>query len=80
MKKIAIYLISIYQKRPFQTGFGCVFYPSCSEYTKIAISRFGVLKGSYLGFRRILRCHPWNTPQVDEVPEKTLNICCKHNK
>ncbi len=68
MKKVVMFLISLYQKRPFQTGLGCVFYPSCSEYTKIAIDRFGVIKGSYLGVKRILRCHPWHDPEVDPVP------------
>ncbi|MGI9118155.1 MAG: membrane protein insertion efficiency factor YidD [Minisyncoccia bacterium] len=77
MKKFIVFLISLYQKRPFQTGYGCIFYPSCSEYTKLAVARFGVLKGLYLGFRRILRCHPWNTPSVDPIPEK-YDFYCKN--
>ena len=43
----------------------CVFYPSCSEYTKQAIEKYGVLKGTYLGLNRILRCHPWQKNHID---------------
>ena len=47
----------------------CRFYPSCSEYTARAVRRHGALRGSYLGVRRVLRCHPWNAGGFDEVPE-----------
>jgi len=46
---------------------GCVFYPTCSEYTKQAIEKYGALKGVYLGFLRILRCHPWQKNHIDPV-------------
>ncbi len=45
----------------------CVFFPSCSEYTKQAIKKYGALKGVYLGFLRILRCHPWQKNHIDPV-------------
>lgn len=66
MKKIAIELIVFYQKfiSPF-LGKHCRFYPSCSEYTKIAIKKYGVQKGFIKGFYRILRCHPFNSGGVD---------------
>lgn len=65
-------LINFYQKflSPNQVFFknsGCVFFPSCSEYTKQAIEKYGALKGIYLGFRRILRCHPWQKDHIDPV-------------
>ena len=47
----------------------CRFYPSCSAYAITAIERFGVLKGSWLAARRLLRCHPWNPGGVDHVPQ-----------
>ena len=63
-----IKLINFYQKhisvflKP-----SCVFFPSCSEYAKQAIEKYGVLKGIYLGSLRILRCHPWQKNHIDPV-------------
>jgi putative membrane protein insertion efficiency factor len=45
----------------------CVFFPSCSEYTKQAIVKYGVPKGIYLGVLRILRCHPWQKNHIDPL-------------
>ena len=45
----------------------CMFYPTCSEYTKQALEKYGVLKGLWLGFKRILRCNPFSEPGVDEL-------------
>jgi len=59
-------LINFYQKYiSVFLGQRCVFYPSCSEYTKQAIEKYGVFKGNYLGFLRILRCHPWQKNHID---------------
>jgi putative membrane protein insertion efficiency factor len=45
----------------------CRFTPSCSEYSLEAVKKYGVIKGLYLSFRRILRCHPFNPGGYDPV-------------
>lgn len=47
----------------------CIYSPSCSTYTLLAIKRFGVFKGARLGIKRILRCTPNNEGGLDRVPE-----------
>lgn len=75
-KSIVLGLIRLYQKTlSFDHGiigkiFGerfCRFYPTCSEYSYQAIERYGILRGSWIGCKRIIRCHPWNDGGYDPL-------------
>ena len=71
MKRILIFLINIYQKHISslisEEGIHCKFYPTCSEYTKQAIEKYGALKGSILGIKRICRCNPFSKGGYDPL-------------
>lgn len=79
MKKIAIFplvmLIRFYQGAisPF-TPATCRFTPTCSSYFLDALNIHGLFKGTFLGIKRILSCHPWGKSGYDPVPEKK----CSH--
>ena len=68
LKKIIIKLIQIYRFFSKFTPRVCRFYPTCSQYTMEAIEKYGAIKGSWLGLKRILRCHPKNPGGYDPVP------------
>ncbi len=61
--------IWIYQNciSPF-TPPSCRFTPTCSQYAREAVTKYGPLKGGWLALRRILRCHPWGGSGYDPVP------------
>ena len=71
MKKICIKLINWYQKNIScwleNKNIRCKFYPTCSEYTKQAIIKYGVLKGCILGLKRIFRCNPFSKGGYDPL-------------
>lgn len=70
MKRIVLLLIRGYQLALSPLlGRHCRFLPTCSQYAYEAVQRFGALKGSWLGFCRILRCHPFHAGGHDPVPE-----------
>jgi len=69
MQRFFLALITFYQKyiSP-QLGSNCRYYPSCSHYTYEAIARYGLLRGGWMGMRRIGRCHPFAQGGFDPVP------------
>ena len=70
-----IILIRLYQ-HTFSLLLGpcCRFNPSCSTYAMLSIQRFGVIEGSYLALKRVMKCHPLHPGGFDPVPEVVENI------
>lgn len=69
MKSIALFIIRLYQNTLSRvTPPSCRFTPSCSHYTYEAIEKHGLMKGGWLGVKRISRCHPWHEGGYDPVP------------
>ena len=71
MKSLFLKLIRFYQKKtPFLSiwHFSCRFQPTCAEYTYQAISHYGIMRGSWLGLKRICRCHPWSKGGYEPLP------------
>lgn len=70
LKKFILKLIDIYQKTPGNFHNNCRFIPTCSNYAKEAIERYGAFRGSILALKRVLRCHPLGSSGYDPVPIK----------
>jgi len=68
MRWIVLKLIAGYSRiiSPL-TGRSCRFYPTCSDYTRQAIEKYGLLKGGWMGIIRIGKCHPWHPGGFDPV-------------
>ena len=72
MKKILVFLINWYQKNISSwlesKNIKCKYYPTCSQYAKEAIQKYGSLKGTSMAMKRILRCNPFHKGGFDPVP------------
>ena len=64
MRKIIIEILKFY-KRYISRGEHCRFVPSCSVYAAQAVKKYGVIKGLWLGIKRVTRCNRWNKGGVD---------------
>ncbi len=67
-RAVVAVLIRVYQVAASAFPSPCRYYPTCSMYTLEAVRRYGVIKGCWLGTRRILRCHPFRSGGYDPVP------------
>lgn len=77
IKKIILKFIRFYQKTEIFRGAiakqlflnesACRFTPTCSDYTYLAVNKYGAVKGLSLGIKRIIRCHPWNKGGFDPL-------------
>lgn len=69
MKRFLIFLIKMYRKfiSPLKKP-SCIYVPTCSSYAITALEKYGVIKGTYLAVKRILRCHPFAKGGYDPVP------------
>lgn len=70
MKRILLKLIHLYQIAPLHSHSKCKYYPTCSNYAKEAIERFGAIKGLWLTTKRIIKCNPFSRGGIDLVPIK----------
>jgi putative membrane protein insertion efficiency factor len=69
LKGLVLFLIRAYQLLVSPLlGPSCRFEPSCSRYTMACVETHGAARGSWLGLRRICRCHPWNPGGYDPPP------------
>lgn len=69
MRGAALFLLRFYKRfiSPLLPPM-CRFEPTCSVYTMQAVEKYGVIRGTWLGARRLLRCHPFNPGGWDPVP------------
>ena len=71
MKKILVFLINWYQKNISSwlesKNIKCKYYPTCSEYSRQAITKYGAIKGGFLSIKRFCKCNPFSKGGYDPV-------------
>jgi putative membrane protein insertion efficiency factor len=72
MRKLIVAVLRLYKVMlsPLLPS-ACRYYPSCSEYMRQAVEKYGVARGLWMGAKRLLRCHPFHAGGLDPVPEPT---------
>ncbi len=73
-RRLVLWLLGLYQRHvsPRLPADTCRFTPSCSEYTRQAVVRFGAGHGLLLGLERVARCGPWHPGGHDPIPGDEL--------
>jgi hypothetical protein len=68
MQKLVVHLLRLYKTlvSPWLPS-ACRFYPTCSEYMREAVLKYGAGRGLWLGLKRLLRCHPFQEGGFDPV-------------
>ena len=79
MTRLILFLLALYKRllSPL-LGSRCRFHPSCADYARVAVARFGPLRGGTLALWRLLRCQPLCDGGLDPVPEHFTLACCRH--
>ena len=71
MKKILLFILKLYKNfiSPIIKAMGveCKYYPTCSEYAKLAIEKYGCVKGIYLSIKRVIKCNPFSKGGYDPL-------------
>ena len=79
ISRVLIVLVRFYQGAISPLlGNHCRHFPSCSQYTIDAIIEWGPMKGSWIGLKRLSRCHPWGTHGYDPVPKNPKKKISHH--
>jgi putative membrane protein insertion efficiency factor len=73
LARLLMWPVRVYQLVRADRPSPCRHVPSCSTYALEALESHGPAKGTWLGMRRLLRCHPWGTSGYDPVPERKAN-------
>jgi len=76
MRKLIVAILRLYKVvlSPLLPS-ACRYYPSCSEYMRQSVERYGVARGLWMGAKRLLRCHPFHAGGIDPVPD--LDVGCR---
>jgi putative membrane protein insertion efficiency factor len=79
MRKLIVTILRLYKVMlsPLLPS-ACRYYPSCSEYTRQAVEKYGVGRGLWMGAKRLSRCHPFHAGGLDPVPDPNTQSLQKY--